>query len=163
MNSGNHIAFLLLGSNLEEPAKQLKKANKLISEHIGKVLKKSSVYKTAAWGLTDQPDFLNQVLKISTLLEPEACMQTLLEIEKQMGRVRTTPNAPRTIDIDILFYDDLILDKPLLTLPHPAIAKRKFVLIPMFELQKLYIHPVLNKTVSELLNLCTDSLNVSKM
>ncbi len=163
MNSEKHFAFLLLGSNMEKPAAQLKKALALIDKRIGQVINKSSVYTTAAWGFTDQPDFLNQVLKVATVLEPEECMQTVLEIEKEMGRIRTTPNAPRTIDIDILFYDDLILDKPILTLPHPAIAKRKFVLVPMQELAPEYIHPVLNKNISEILNVCSDTLDVSKM
>lgn len=163
MNSGKHQTYLLLGSNLQEPEKQLKRAIQLIKDRVGHIDKKSSLYSTAAWGFTDQPKFLNQVLLVSTTLEPEECMQTLLDIEKEMGRIRTTPNAPRTIDIDILFYDHLILDKPILTLPHPAISQRKFVLIPLHELEPEYIHPVLHKNISELLANCTDTLDVSKM
>ncbi len=163
MKDGKHVAYLLTGSNMQNPEVQLKNAIKFIKERIGNITEKSSVYVTAAWGFTNQPDFLNQVLKVETFLEPEECMQTILDIEVQMGRVRTTPNAPRTIDIDILFYDDLILDKPRLTLPHPSISQRKFVLIPMKELEPEFIHPVLNKDISELLALCADTLNVSKM
>ena len=158
-----HDVFLLLGSNLENPKKQLKNAASLIERYIGTIVKKSSIYRTAAWGNQEQPDFLNRILKVATALDAEDCLHELLEIENKMGRTRTIRNAPRTIDIDIIFFDSLILDKPQLTLPHPFIAERRFVLVPMNEIAPDFIHPLLLKSIAELLQICTDKLDVSKM
>lgn len=158
-----HIVYLSLGSNLEVPLNQLKTARKLIQEKLGPILAESGIYKTAAWGLEDQPDFLNQVLKIETALEAEELLARILSIEAEMGRVRSIPNAPRKIDIDILFYDDIRLNKNHLAIPHPFIEKRRFVLVPLAEIAPDLIHPASGKNITELLTICPDKLNVSKM
>ena len=120
------------------------------------------MYTTAAWGNTNQPDFLNQVIVIYTKLQPNELMESILEIEKKLGRVRTIKNAPRTIDIDILFYEKEIINQKDLIIPHPLIQQRKFVLIPLNELSPLFFHPVLKKNISQLLKLCKDKLPVHK-
>ena len=158
-----HDVYILLGSNLENPGKQLWTASSFIEQKIGNIINRSNIYLTAAWGNTDQPDFLNQVLHTSTALDAEDCLEALLEIENLMGRIRTVRNAPRTIDIDILFYDNLIVNKPRLTIPHPSIAERMFVLVPLNEIAPEFVHPLLQKSISELVNICPDELNVSKM
>ena len=158
-----HDVYLLLGSNLGDPQKRLLTATSIIEQKIGIINTRSNLYQTAAWGNTEQPDFLNQVLKVSTALNADDCLEVILEIESLMGRIRTIRNAPRTIDIDILFYDNLIMNKPHLTIPHPSIAERMFVLAPMNDIAHGLIHPLLLKSIAELVNLCPDKLNVSKM
>jgi len=158
-----HKMYLLLGSNLGRKKTLLKKATLLIEERIGPVADSSSLYQTAAWGKTNQPDFLNQVLEVHTSLPPLSCMAIILNIELELGRVRTEKNAARTIDIDILYYDNIILNNPILTIPHPAIAIRNFVLNPLTEISPNFIHPVHQKTNSRLLQLCPDKLNVKKL
>lgn len=157
-----HTAYLLLGSNLNQPALQLKKAMLKI-EKFGRILRTSSMYQTAAWGLADQPDFLNQIVILKTHLEAEQLMQELLKVESDMGRIRTTKNAPRTIDLDILFFDKEIHKAPDLQIPHPRIQERKFVLIPLNELSPNLMHPVLKKTVHTLLKTCKDLLDVKRI
>ena len=155
--------YLLLGSNLNNPAKQLKIARELIKKELGPIGRQSAVYSTAAWGKHDQPDFQNQVLIIETKQSPQETMQTLLAIESKMGRVRQQKNDPRIIDLDILFYNKCILNEPLVTLPHPHIANRRFVLVPLNELSPNLIHPVHQKTIHQLLRVCKDTLPVNKM
>ena len=152
-------AYLLLGSNLSDPATQLAKAKKYLAIE-GEILKESRLYQTAAWGNTDQPDFLNQVIIINTKLDALVLLKKILEIENKMGRRRTIKNAPRIIDIDILFYNDEIIQEQELIVPHPAIVQRRFVLVPLAELDPAFIHPVLNKTISRLLSECRDTLDV---
>ena len=120
------------------------------------------MYETAAWGNTKQAAFLNQVISIRTSLPPDDLMKKLLEIEQKLGRLRTEKYGPRTIDLDILFYDALIYHSAIVTLPHPAIQDRKFVLIPLAELSPGKIHPVYKKTIRTLLNECADQLAVIK-
>lgn len=158
-----HQVYILLGSNLGEPARQLFEARKRLDHALGKVTRKSSLYQTAAWGKTDQPDFINQVLLLETSLDAQACMETILRIESDMGRVRTTRNAARVIDIDILFFDDLISREPRLQIPHPRIEMRRFTLIPLVEIAPMLQHPVSGKTMQELLEACTDPLPVQKI
>ena len=158
-----HEVYFLLGSYLQNPQKQLFTASSIIEQKIGTIINRSNIYLTAAWGNINQPDFLNQVLKVSTLLNAEDCLEIILEIETRMGRIRTIRNAPRTIDIDILFYDNLVLNKTNLTIPHPYIAERMFVLVPMNQIAPGFIHPLFNKSIAELINICPDKLNVSKM
>jgi len=157
-----NTAYLLTGSNLGESASQLTLANQYISQKCGKIITQSAVYQTAPWGIQDQPFFLNQAIKLSTELEPEVLMQELLLIETLMGRIRTIKYGPRVIDLDILFFNDLIINKPLLQLPHPAMAERRFVLVPMAEIAPNLVHPVYNKTIQTLLLDCTDSSDVQK-
>ncbi|MEI8053156.1 MAG: 2-amino-4-hydroxy-6-hydroxymethyldihydropteridine diphosphokinase [Bacteroidota bacterium] len=157
-----HKAYLLLGSNIGDSKKNIAIANKEIEKQIGKTLRSSSVYATAAWGNKDQPDFLNQIIIINTIHEPLYLLQLILAIEKKMGRIRTQKNAPRTIDIDILFFDKLIINQPNLIIPHPLISERNFVLVPMNELSPQFIHPHYNKTIHEMLLKCKDRLTVKK-
>ena len=158
-----NITYLLLGSNQHQPDKQLVKAANFIQREIGSITRQSSLYQTAAWGNTKQPDFLNQVIIVTTTLDAEQAMQTILSIEKKMGRVRTTKNAPRIIDIDIIFFNKEIIQTQLLTVPHPQIQNRKFVLIPLNQLSPNLKHPVLNKTIHHLLRICKDGLTVNKI
>ena len=154
--------YLLLGSNMGNNEQQLLDAMSHISQQIGKVTDKSSLYATAAWGNTNQPDFLNQVVMVQSELAAVPLLEKILFIEKMMGRVRTTKNAPRVIDIDILFFDKEIISTANLTVPHPEIENRRFVLIPLNELSPDFVHPISGSTVNTLLKNCTDALDVKK-
>ncbi len=154
--------YLLLGSNMGNSQQQLTIAVKSIAQQIGNVIRQSNLYATAAWGNPDQPDFLNQVIIVETKLTALQTIESILNIEKKMGRVRTTKNAPRIIDIDILFFNKEIIATKHLTVPHPQIENRRFVLVPLNELSPNFIHPVSHKTIHRLLNDCADTLNVKK-
>jgi 2-amino-4-hydroxy-6-hydroxymethyldihydropteridine diphosphokinase len=155
--------YLLTGGNVGDSLRTLQSANGLIQERVGTIEKESSIYKTAAWGKTDQDDFLNQVLEVQTFLSPEKLMDTLLDIEIELGRKRFEKYGPRIIDLDILFYDELILNSEKLTIPHPQIQFRRFVLEPLNELVPGFVHPVLNKKISVLLEECPDFLEVKPL
>jgi 2-amino-4-hydroxy-6-hydroxymethyldihydropteridine diphosphokinase len=155
--------YILLGGNQGDPAKNLRTAKAALSKSVGTIARQSSVYRTAAWGITDQPDFLNQVLIIETILSAEKTLRACLFIEANMGRVRTVKNAPRIIDIDILFFNKAISKDFILTLPHPQIQNRRFVLVPLNELSPNMKHPVLKKTIHQLLTICPDKLDVKKI
>lgn len=133
-----------------------------IEKLIGCLTRQSGIYSTAAWGNLNQPDFLNQVIIVETKLSAHQSMQTILSIEKKMGRIRTIKNAPRIIDIDILFFNKEIIEEAQLSIPHPQIQNRRFVLIPLNQLSPNLKHPVLKKSVHQLLIHCTDKLNVKK-
>jgi 2-amino-4-hydroxy-6-hydroxymethyldihydropteridine diphosphokinase len=154
--------YLLLGSNMGNSYEQLAEAKKHI-KHLGIVTRQSKVYQTAAWGKRNQPDFLNQVIVLQTKRDAATCMSYILEIEHKMGRIRTRKNAPRKIDIDILYFNKETLNLPHLTVPHPAIQDRRFVLIPLNELAPRFIHPLLGKSNHELLLECPDQLDVKKI
>src|SRR5665647_104760 len=154
--------YLLLGSNMGNSKQQLHTSIKLIGKKIGKVIRRSGLYATAAWGNTNQPDFLNQVIVIETALTATETLQSILAIEKMMGRVRTVKNAPRIIDIDILFFNKEIIIQKDLIIPHPEIQNRRFVLIPLNEISPQFKHPVFNKSIHQLLLVCPDLLNVKK-
>ncbi len=154
--------YLLLGSNMGDSQLQLSRAIKYISKEVGTVIRQSKLYTTAAWGNTNQPDFLNQVIIVETALTPKNSIQTILGIEEKMGRVRTIKNAPRMIDIDILYFNKEIIDSKLLIVPHPEIQNRRFVLIPLNELSPNFVHPLIGKSNHQLLSDCTDELNVKK-
>ena len=154
--------YLLLGSNMGNSKASLSKAVVQIEKQIGKIIRQSGLYSTAAWGNIKQPDFLNQVIIVETNLSAHQTMQTILNIEKKMGRIRTVKNAPRVIDIDILFFNKEIIEQEHLSIPHPQIQNRRFVLIPLNKLSPNLKHPVLNKTVHQLLINCPDKLNVKK-
>jgi 2-amino-4-hydroxy-6-hydroxymethyldihydropteridine diphosphokinase len=158
-----NIAYLLLGSNMGNSQQQLVKAQKNIQQQIGSITRQSGLYQTAAWGNTKQPDFLNQVIIVHTLLTAENTMQTILAIEKKMGRIRTKKNAPRIIDIDILFFNKEIIETKNLSVPHPQLQNRNFVLIPLNELSPNLKHPVLHKTIHQLLRISPDELTVNKI
>ena len=158
-----HTAYLLLGSNLGYRHSYLEQAKELIGKHCGTIIQQSSVYETAAWGVADQPSFYNQVIVLQTTLLPETLMQQLLDIEESMGRKRTIKYGPRTIDIDIQLIDNLTNNSTLLTLPHPYLPERRFALLPLSEVAPQLVHPVLHKTITELLSDCTDRLEVKKV
>jgi 2-amino-4-hydroxy-6-hydroxymethyldihydropteridine diphosphokinase len=158
-----HTAFLLIGGNLGERENNLQQAAQLIEAECGDIISISSVYETAAWGFTDQPAFLNQVLVLNTEMEAEALMRTLLHIEHEMGRTRGQKLGPRLIDIDILLFDNLVHHSADLTLPHPAMHLRRFALVPLAEVAATKHHPLLNKTITELLTDCPDTLAVKKI
>lgn len=154
--------FVLTGGNLGNRAQNLHSAKELIATRCGVLTAQSAVYETAAWGLIQQPPFLNQALAIETWLEPEALLQQLLEIELLLGRQRFEKYGPRTIDIDILFYNDSIIETNSLTIPHPQLHLRRFALTALCDIAPLYSHPTKKKTITALLDECTDNLDVHK-
>ncbi|HEY4155214.1 MAG TPA: 2-amino-4-hydroxy-6-hydroxymethyldihydropteridine diphosphokinase [Puia sp.] len=158
-----HKAYLLIGGNEGDRFLHMQQARANIEHICGVIEQVSSLYLTAAWGKTDQEDFLNQALMIRTPLGPRELLRANLGIEEKMGRKRTGKNAPRIIDIDILFYDQEIISEPDLAIPHPRIPDRRFVLEPLNEIASGWIHPVSGKTVNELLRECTDTLAVKKI
>ncbi|MFT4153104.1 2-amino-4-hydroxy-6-hydroxymethyldihydropteridine diphosphokinase [Parafilimonas sp.] len=186
------MAFLLTGSNLGNRLQNLRTAAALVEKHCGSIGSTSSIYQTAAWGFAEQPDFYNQALSVSTLLEPDALMQQLLAIESSMGRQRSFKMAPRIIDIDILLMNEtehdnfshtgectwrgsmrqlkkqictneIIYESAVVTIPHPRLAERRFVLTPLAEIAGNIIHPEYKKTMNELLAECKDKLAVHKI
>jgi len=157
-----NTAYLLIGGNLGDRAAYLAEAINQISAQCGRVISTSSIYETAAWGNVNQPAFYNQAVKLVTILSPEALIERLLAIENEMGRVRTEKYGPRTIDLDILMINDIVIDTQTLTIPHPQLHNRRFALLPLHEIAPALHHPVLNKTIHELLLNCLDTLDVQK-
>ena len=151
-------AYLLIGGNMGDRLANLENARAAIQEHVGNILSNSSIYETAAWGMENQAAFLNQALLIDTSFEAIELLENLLKIEKAMGRIRNQPLGPRTIDLDIIFFNDQILDTENLTIPHPHMQKRNFVLTPLNEIAPDYIHPIFKKSINQLLKGCTDQL-----
>ena len=141
--------------------KQLTLAAYLLSQKIGNPVKTSGMYETAAWGNTQQPAFLNQVLVFETSFSGSELLDIMLLTEKEMGRVRTQKWAERTIDIDLLLLGHQIIDEEHLKVPHPFMHERRFTLVPMLEVAPQVIHPALGKTIHELLTECTDTLEVN--
>lgn len=154
--------YLLIGGNMGNRLTYFITAKLLIEINIGKLVSESSIYETEAWGMKDQPGFLNQCLKIESNLKPLEILTQILKIEELLGRIRNLKYGPRYIDIDILFYNEEIVKTNQLTIPHPEIQNRKFALIPLNELTQSLIHPVLNKKITELFENCTDNLDVKK-
>ena len=158
-----NISYLLIGGNQGDRFARLAEARDLITSAGGRIRLASSLYETAAWGITDQPDFLNQALEVTTTRDAPAWLLTLLGIEEKMGRRREEKYGPRIIDIDILFFNNSIIREPGLTIPHPEIRNRRFALAPLAEIAPFLIHPVLGKTIRELLAECTDPLAVKQL
>ena len=155
--------FLLLGSNLGDRHRFLSQAIEHIENDIAPVLKTSSVYETQSWGKTDEPDYLNQVIMLQTDLPAQIVLQKILNIENTLGRRREEKFGSRTIDIDILFYGQAIINEPGLHIPHPELHKRRFTLEPLAEIAPDLVHPVLNKNILRLKSELKDSLNVKKL
>ena len=155
--------FLGLGSNIGDRKNNIQQTISKIEHCIGEIAAQSSLYKTAAWGKTDQSYFINQVIKISTPLSPIDLLDQVLRVERQRGRIRKEKWGARSIDIDILFYGSEIIELPRLLIPHPFIAERRFVLAPMHELAPDFLHPVFERTIRELLTSCDDPLAVEKL
>jgi 2-amino-4-hydroxy-6-hydroxymethyldihydropteridine diphosphokinase len=156
-------AYLLIGGNEGDRFHFLQQALTNIELFCGQINGLSSIYETAAWGKTDQAPFLNQAIKIVTAMAAFPLLQTILSIEARLGRKRSVRHAARTIDIDILFYGEAIISDPGLTVPHPEMQYRRFVLEPLNEIAAGFIHPVLLKTVHQLLLDCEDPLGVHKL
>ena len=153
-------AYIQLGGNLGNRKGFLEKACELISENIGPIVEKSMIYESTPWGVGNQGYFLNQVLLIKTRFNPFELLEKILEIEKKIGRIRLEKWGERIIDIDVLFYDDIILETETLCIPHSHISKRRFVLKPMNDIASKHLHPKLNLTISELLGKCLDEEKV---
>ena len=154
--------YLLLGSNLGDRVQLMQTAATHIEQRIGNVLRASSLYETAPWGGIAQPAFLNQVLEVRTALAPEEVLRIILEIEHESGRVRYERWGARHLDIDILYFGQVSMDTPRLTVPHPRLHERRFTLVPLVEIAPDFMHPVLEKTNVELLEVCRDNEEVKK-
>jgi 2-amino-4-hydroxy-6-hydroxymethyldihydropteridine diphosphokinase len=146
----DHIVYLALGTNLGNRLLNLNTAISSLTPQMN-LKNKSPVYETPPWGFADQPAFLNQVVMVETYEGPERLLKHLKRLETALGRVPNFQNGPRLIDIDILFYDDLVLDTAPLVIPHPRLHERAFVLVPLADLMPDLVHPVLHKSVHELL------------
>jgi len=157
-----NTVYLLLGSNEGQREEWLNEAIRLLQQNCGTITARSYIYETAAWGLEQQPDFLNMALSITTALSPADLLEQTQAIEQQLGRQREVKWGQRTLDIDILFYNSDIIDIPGLKIPHPYIQERRFALVPMAEIAPDLVHPVFNKNISQLLDECKDPLQVKK-
>ena len=155
-----HHVYLGLGANLGDRQQTLCAARDRLST-VMDVVRCSSLYETQPWGVTDQPPFLNAVCYGRTALAPDDLLAALKVLEQQLGRVASTRWGPRAIDLDILFFDDLVLTSPNLTIPHPLLHQRPFVLIPLNELAPQLRHPVLGQSISALTQAC-DTKHVQK-
>ncbi|SHN11831.1 2-amino-4-hydroxy-6-hydroxymethyldihydropteridine diphosphokinase [Chitinophaga sp. CF418] len=155
-------AILLIGGNLGDRTGHLQQAVEQIDKQVGKVEKISALYETAAWGHVEQPDYLNQALLVSTAMDARTLLQTVLAIEHNIGRIRRQKWGARVIDIDIIFYNDAIINEPDLKIPHPQMQFRQFVLVPLREIIPDWQHPVLHQSVSTLLENTTDKLPALK-
>ena len=145
-----HTAYVALGSNLGDKEANLRRALELLIERGVEIVKTSTFISTDPYGVTDQPQFLNGVCEVRTSLEPLELLHTLLDIEQEMGRVRLRHWGERNIDLDLLLYEDVVMDTPQLKLPHPDMQNRDFVLLPLAEIAPELVHPTLQKTISEL-------------
>ena len=146
----DHIVYLALGSNMGNRLSNLKAAVLNLTPQMT-VKQKSSVYETPPWGFTEQDAFLNQVVKVTTYLEPEPLLRHLKRMETALGRVPNFQNGPRVIDIDILFFDKMIINTPPLVVPHPRLHERAFVLVPLAEVEPDFIHPILQRPINKIL------------
>lgn len=155
-----HTAYLLLGSNLGDRVVTLHRALLALAEKAGRLVAVSGVYETAAWGQEAQPAFLNQAVQLSTDLTPGQLLTACQQIETDLGRERLELWGPRTLDVDILLYDDLVLASAELTIPHPRLPERRFALVPLADIAPAYQHPQRHQTVRELLADCPDPLPV---
>lgn len=146
-----HNVFIAIGTNLGDKEENIRQSIKKMAQNNIHIIKKSTVYKTMPYGYKNQPVFLNCVVQAETMLSPEELLYVLLSIEKQMGRKRKIHWGPRIIDLDIIFYDNLIINSSNLKIPHPDMQNREFVLKPLCDIAPNFVHPVLHKTVKELL------------
>lgn len=149
-----------MGSNEGDRTSYLREAVRLMNLGIGEVLRESGYYETAAWGHTDQPDFLNKAVELYSEMAPSEVMQALLRIEQEMGRIRTGKWTQRSIDLDMIYAGDEVISLPALTVPHPEMQRRRFVLVPVCDLWPEELHPVLKLRNRELLVRCEDPLEV---
>lgn len=156
------LVYFLLGSNLGDRNKYLKEASVFLAQSVGKILRSSGIYETQSWGVANLPDYLNQVIEMETDLSPITLLEITQTIEKLLHRERTIKWDSRTIDIDILFYGEKIINAPQLKIPHPELQNRLFTLVPLDELIPDFVHPVLKKTLHKLKQEVKDELLVTK-
>ena len=155
--------FLLLGSNQGDRSLSLTKARNAIEDQIGPIKNASTLHNSSPWGIKDQPDFLNQVIEVRVHMNPFELLETIENIEIELGRIRFEKWGPRIIDIDILYYGNQIIQTEKLIVPHPGIPERRFTLEPLNEIAPDFTHPVLQKSNSDLLVLCEDNLEVQSL
>lgn len=156
--------YLLLGGNLGNRNYYIQKSEQFINRELGEILMKSSIYETEPWGFQHEQNFYNRVVEINTLLKPQELLTKIHTIENDLGRERGIRQySARTVDIDILFYDNMILNEPNLIIPHSQLHNRRFVLEPLCEIKPGFIHPVMNVSVCDLLFQCEDNLVVNKI
>ncbi len=155
--------YLLLGGNIGDSKQYIGDAKKMIETTIGAIKEESSLYQTSSWGKTNQPDFINQVIHIETEYNPQQLLSRTIAIENALGRQRAEKWGSRTIDIDILFYDNKIINEKELIIPHPHLHERRFTLIPLLEIAPEFHHPVLNQTIINLCNNLDDKLRIKKI
>ena len=155
-----NTVYIQLGSNIGERESFIAKSMEQIEENIGEIITESSIFETIPWGYENQDNFLNSVIKIKTTFDAFKVLKKSQEIENTLGRKRISKWRKRTIDIDILFYNNEIINTTKLNIPHPLIQQRKFVLIPLSEIAPNYIHPTLKKNISTLLSECKDNQKV---
>jgi 2-amino-4-hydroxy-6-hydroxymethyldihydropteridine diphosphokinase len=157
------LAYLLLGSNIGERLDHILDALALLEQRTGRLMRCSSIFETEPWGFLAFTPFLNQVVQLSTRLEPSRLIEEILSVETILGRTRNNGQfESRTIDIDILFYDDLVLKDENLIIPHPRLHLRRFTLVPLAQIAPNLVHPGFNKTIRELLTICPDHLEVTR-
>lgn len=158
-----NTVYLLIGGNVGNVRETFRNAIAAIGQKTGMVKKKSSLYETAAWGMENQPAFLNQALEVATEFSAREMLEKVLYIEQELGRTRDEKFGPRIIDIDILFFNNEMIDEPDLKVPHPLLHKRNFVLYPLSEIAPELVHPVLQKNIRTLLGETSDTLAVKKL
>ena len=158
-----NVAFLGLGGNMGNRLENLSKMVAGLKSECGDVVKVSGIYETEVWGSDSRKKYLNQVVKILTPLSALGLLEKMLVIEKKLGRVREEHNLDRTADLDILFFNDAIIHSEELQVPHPRLHLRKFVLIPLTEIEPALFHPKLKETIKELLKNCKDDLTVESV
>ncbi len=155
--------YIALGSNIGEPIKNIKNAIALLNDGGVKLIKSSSFYHTEPYGVKDQPDFVNSVIIAETTLSLKELFNLIKKIEKNMGRKKNIKYGPRVIDIDIIFYENLIYEDANIIIPHPKMVERSFVLYPLEEIDPLFLHPLLKETISQLKNNLKDDLKIKKI
>lgn len=158
-----YSVYLLTGSNEGNRQQQLSLAGKLLEEKAGTIVTHSRAYETASWGLEDLPPHYNQALHLRTEREPLELLALIHEIEHELGRVHQQKWGLRSIDIDIIYFENFIIQRPQLCIPHPLMQERRFVLAPLAEIAPKLLHPVLLKTTEELLRTCSDRLKVKPL
>lgn len=161
-NNNYNQLILSLGGNKGDIKKTFLLAKNSITQEIGTIIKESSIYQTQAWGIENQPDFLNQVIIVQTKLSATSVLEKCLAIESELGRRRMKRWGERTIDLDLLFYNDEIIETENLQIPHPKISERNFILYPLNEIISDFTHPTENKSIKKLKEECNDELKVFK-
>lgn len=151
-----NLVYLHLGSNIGDRGGFLQRARSYIQDEIGEIINSSKVYQTSPWGVDNQEDYLNQALCVKTIFPAKDILSKVLYIEKMMGRIRSVKWQAREIDIDILFFNNDIISTKDLEVPHPLLHKRLFVLQPLMDIAPIFIHPIYNQTISEMLESCSD-------